>query len=575
MASLSNRSRALVVAGLIALSIGWSLADLKRVFGFPFGVFGFSSVDQVVTRVDAIGAAARAGIHVGDHVSLGNGSDISKYAVARGLAWRPGDTLSGTVTANGHVRSVALVADPESPSDLAFVALRFILAFLTIGIAAALLLTRPELSTWGFFLYCLSVISLPGAVFTYLGPTWLKDASKLIFAALFNASIFGGVIFAFAFAGQPLLGWRRLVLVLGIVAAAVTTAVDTVAQFGAASNAVARVDDLYADLMALSMLLGLIDSYRQDSGASRQRLKWMIAALLVTVPAGYIDAHYWPGFLSYGQYVSLIALQALLPLAAGYAMFRRRVVDVKFAASRTLVYGVLTASLVAIFSLLDAVLSRSFAESRVSLTIDVIVALLLGFSLNSAHRRVDGIIDRVVFRARHRAELQLERSAAGLVHATDAAVIVETLVRLPVDVFGLTGAALYRASGASFERAGVAQFGRLPQSVSRNDSLALYLTSEREPVRLDSLPLSKFYDANDLAAPVLAMPITIRGELDGFVLYGAHRNGADIDPDEQRALSPLVRNAAIAFDHLETMALRARVAVLEARLLARAGNEAT
>ena len=53
----------------------------------------------------------------------------------------------------------------------------------------------------------------------------------------------------------------------------------------------------------------------------------------------------------------------------------------------------------------------------------------------------------------------------------------------------------------------------------------------------------------------------------GFVVYGAHANGADIDPDELRALAGLVKNAAVAYDHLEAQALRARIAVLEAMVL--------
>jgi len=318
------------------------------------------------------------------------------------------------------------------------------------------------------------------------------------------------------------------------------------------------------------MLVGLAVSYRKDSGASRQRLKWMIAALVITVPARYISGWFYPGPLTYVEYGSLIAIQAALPLAAGYAMFRQRVVDIKFVVSRTLVYGALTASLVAIFSLLDAILTRSFAESRVSLSIDIVVALLLGFSLNSAHRRVDDVIDRVVFRERHRAELRLEKSAVGLVHATDETAIAETLVQLPVNVLGLTGAALYRIGETTFARHEVSgQFSGLPRSVDRNDALVLYLRSEPQPVRLESLPLSKLFDQDGAAAPILAMPIAMRGELAGFVVYGAHQNGADIDPDEQRALDPLIRSAAIAIDHLEAVALRARVAMLEAKLLER------
>jgi len=34
------------------------------------------------------------------------------------------------------------------------------------------------------------------------------------------------------------------------------------------------------------------------------------------------------------------------------------------------------------------------------------------------------------------------------------------------------------------------------------------------------------------AAPALALPIPLRDELYGFVLYGGHASGADLDPDD-------------------------------------------
>jgi len=574
MFRLSNVSRLVVVIVLIILSLGFSPLDIRRFIGFPLGEYGFNSTGTIVTRVDSGEPAARAGMHVGDGIALGDATRLSRYAVIRGIAWSPGNRLSGTVTSGGRTRSVTLVADPEPASIQAFVALRFALAFLTIGIAATLLLTRPELATWGFFLYSLMVINLPGAISNYVIPPTLLTADSYLFAIFFSLAGVGGVLFAFAFAGQPWTRWRRLAVAVTFAAAAVAIGLEVL--FGGTSDRALNVVDAFSGLALFMMLLGLIDSYRHDDGASRQRLRWMIAALLIVVPAHYIAGWFYPGPLSYGAYASLIALQAVLPLTAAYAMFRKRVVDVDFVVSRTLVYGTLTVALVAIFSLLDAVLSRSFAESRVSLSIDIVVALLLGFSLNSAHSKVDAVIDRVVFRERHRAELQLEHSAAGIVHATDEAIVSQALVRLPTETLRLTGAALYRAEGDAFNKAAASgHLVSLAESVGRNDALVLYLSAEHQPVRLDSLPLSVFNESHGAASVVLAFPVTMRGELDGFVLYGAHRNGADIDPDEQRALTPLVRNAAAAFSHLEAAALRARVAILEAIVLAKAGNEAT
>jgi GAF domain-containing protein len=56
----------------------------------------------------------------------------------------------------------------------------------------------------------------------------------------------------------------------------------------------------------------------------------------------------------------------------------------------------------------------------------------------------------------------------------------------------------------------------------------------------------------------------------GFVLFGAHLNGSDLDPDERKLLAGLTRSAAGAIEHAlvemkiaENATLRAENAVLK------------
>ena len=561
---------------LIVLALGWSLPDLRRVVGVPFGSYGFQSTGPVITEVDSGGVADRSGIRIGDRVTIGESSPLAQYELARGIAPYPGVVLSATIMRGSTIRHVRLVADPESASDRAFVALRFALAFLTIGVATALLLTRPDLAAWGFFLYCLTAIDLPGAVLTMALPWKVRTLSVILGVALTQAGQVGGVLFAMTFARNTLLGWRYgTVIALGL-AAAVATIADAYGAF-TGSRAFSSDEFNYAfTAIALSaMLVGFVYSYLIDSGPTRQRLKWMIGALVISLPANYVAAWYFPGRLSYGEYASLIALQAVVPLTAAYALFRKRVIDIRFVVSRTLVYGSLTALLIAVFSVLDAILSRTFAESQVSLTIDITVALMLGFSLNAAHRRVDSLIDRVLFRERHRAELQLERSATGIVHATTDGAVTDTLARLPTEVLQLAGSAVYQRAEGSFARIAISgRLSHVPDALGLDDPLVLSLRAELQPLRVDSVPLSSLRANHGSTEPVLAIPIAMRGELNGFAVYGAHRSGADIDPDEQRALQSLATGAAVAYDHLEVTRLRARIASLEAAVTSLAPNEA-
>ena len=54
------------------------------------------------------------------------------------------------------------------------------------------------------------------------------------------------------------------------------------------------------------------------------------------------------------------------------------------------------------------------------------------------------------------------------------------------------------------------------------------------------------------ATRALAVPIFVRSRLEAVVLYGAHANGEEIDPDEKSSLEAIGVAAGIAYDHLET-----------------------
>jgi len=248
-------------------------------------------------------------------------------------------------------------------------------------------------------------------------------------------------------------------------------------------------------------------------------------------------------------------------LTVTYAIFRERVIDINFVVSRTLAYGLLTTAIVGIFALLDLFLSRTM-EARFSLPVDIVVALVLGFFFHALRRRIDAGVDRVVFRKRHVAETRLARAAKAVVHVEDAAAIPDYLTRLPVEVLDLTGAALYMRSGTRFALEQDCGWKHAPaQTLSASDPLVAFISAELAPVRIGDVPMqTEHADRHD--SPVLAIPLVFRRELAGFVLYGAHDDGADLDGDDERALVPLVNNAAITYDHLEAQALREEIARL-------------
>jgi hypothetical protein len=72
-----------------------------------------------------------------------------------------------------------------------------------------------------------------------------------------------------------------------------------------------------------------------------------------------------------------------------------------------------------------------------------------------------------------------------------------------------------------------------------------------------------------LGSPAIAVPLLVRHELDGFVLYGSHVSGEEFDPVEIALLEQLANAAASTYDHLE-----AEAAMAQAERLARELSEA-
>ena len=102
-----------------------------------------------------------------------------------------------------------------------------------------------------------------------------------------------------------------------------------------------------------------------------------------------------------------------------------------------------------------------------------------------------------------------------------------------------------------------------PPGFNANDLLVRMLRSRKPVIWLDDL--RSHLDPQNAAIYALAVPVAVRHELISFTLYGAHTNGAQLDPDEVALLEELAREAARAYDHVEAERARVRYAQLVAR----------
>jgi hypothetical protein len=162
---------------------------------------------------------------------------------------------------------------------------------------------------------------------------------------------------------------------------------------------------LLASATALASVVGLVVRFRRSRGLERQQLKWFTFAGAVEI--GLIATS---PFINLGQAgsptVLLTMLVApLLPVAAGIAILRHRLLDIDLVIKRTISYGALTVLLLGLeiggILVLQTLLSSVTQEQTYA-----VAATTLGVAalFQPARRRIRGWVDRRFDRSRYDAE---------------------------------------------------------------------------------------------------------------------------------------------------------------------------
>jgi len=173
---------------------------------------------------------------------------------------------------------------------------------------------------------------------------------------------------------------------------------------------------------------------RRARGIERQQIKWP-AYTAVMAAGGSVLQYTISGamglrWLEWAGYVISITALIGFPISLGIAIVRYRLYEIDILINRTLVYGSLTAALVALYFGGIVVMQRFFVllTGQKSTLAVVASTLLIAALFTPLRRRIQGFIDRSFYRNKYDARKTLEAFSAQLRDETDLDALSDDLV---------------------------------------------------------------------------------------------------------------------------------------------------
>jgi hypothetical protein len=177
---------------------------------------------------------------------------------------------------------------------------------------------------------------------------------------------------------------------------------------------------------------GLVARFRRAHGDQRQQLKWLaFAAVLLII--GFLFTGFGNFVFKEGSLLDLGGIVAvpLIPIAIAIAVLKYRLYDVDLVINRTVVYGLVTALLVAVYVIVAVGLGavvRSAAEQENNAIVIAASTLAVAALFRPARRRIQGFIDRRFYRRKYDAARTLEAFSTRLRDQVDLEALSGELV---------------------------------------------------------------------------------------------------------------------------------------------------
>jgi hypothetical protein len=510
-----------------------------------------------IAAVTAGGPMAVAGAHKGDFVRPDRGIDFKRTL-------RTGEPVGVTLRRGGALTHVILKAGPQSASAIRSAAFSRTLVVVTqvlvclIGMFVTLRGRRlGSTLLFGAALVCLGLLS-NFATPPESDPS-LYPAVESLLLAVYNAP---PVLFlAFALAARREAGARPSHLWDAVfVANAAATAISvgyllwvmftcrTLIDFRTGFALAGAFKFLSYGLAVLA--LGL--AWRESRGRDRTRFAFMLTAvgLLVCVQlfGGAIYATskdfspnnplFWP----------MVIAPAVGAVVFAYAVLRHRVLDVGFALNRTLVYGAVSAILLAVFGLIEWAVDHfaPIAGREKNALVDAVIAVGVFLTFHRVRDVVERGVEGLFFRRWHEAEAALRRFVREAAFITETAALTQAFAKALGDYAEGAQSAVFLAEGRRYHRA-AGEVAGVGAQLDPDLAALVRLRADLKPVEVDD---------GVLAASLIA-PMVNRNEVIGAVVLGPKASGLSYRPDEIELIGWASRQVGLDLHALEVEGLRA------------------
>jgi len=162
--------------------------------------------------------------------------------------------------------------------------------------------------------------------------------------------------------------------------------------------------------LALAVVGSLVLRFRRSRGDERQQLKWLtyvVALDVVMLPALGPAAEQWAPLL--GELVLFPVAVSMIPIAIGVAVLKYRLYDIDRVINRTLVYGLLTVLLGAVYAAgvftVGRLLDPADGQSELAVAASTLAVAAL---FQPARRRIQAVVDRRFNRRKYDAAKTVE-----------------------------------------------------------------------------------------------------------------------------------------------------------------------